>query len=95
MIKELLIKLILIYQKVFSPIIVNVFGIRCRFYPSCSEYTLCAIKRFGVINGLILGVIRFFKCNPLFDGGYDPVPMEFSFRKQILLKEVFLKWKKE
>ncbi len=85
----LIIRLISFYQKAISPIVAGVFGIHCRFYPSCSEYTLIAVKRFGVINGLFLGVKRFLKCNPFFKGGYDPVPEDFS------LKEVFIKWTKE
>jgi putative membrane protein insertion efficiency factor len=87
-IKALIIRLILFYQKIISPLITGTFGIHCRFYPSCSEYTLVAVKRFGVLKGLFLGTKRFLRCNPLFDGGYDPVPEDFS------LKEVFVRWTK-
>lgn len=48
----------------------------CRFYPTCSEYALTAIERFGVIKGMILFVFRFLRCNPLSKGGYDPVPQK-------------------
>ncbi|MBQ7132573.1 MAG: membrane protein insertion efficiency factor YidD [Oscillospiraceae bacterium] len=51
----------------------------CRFYPSCSAYAYEAIERFGAFKGLYLAVKRFFKCNPFFPGGFDPVPQEFSF----------------
>lgn len=47
---------------------------RCRFYPTCSEYSAVAINRFGVIKGLFLSIWRLFRCNPFFKGGYDPVP---------------------
>lgn len=46
----------------------------CRFYPSCSEYYLEAVKGFGFIKGSFLGLKRICKCNPLFDGGIDPIP---------------------
>jgi putative membrane protein insertion efficiency factor len=87
-VKSLIIRLILVYQKAISPLIASGFGIHCRFYPSCSEYTLIAVKKFGVLKGLFLGIKRFLRCNPLFQGGYDPVPEDFS------LKEVFARWTK-
>ena len=47
---------------------------RCRFYPTCSEYGLQAIEQHGLIKGLLLTGCRILRCNPLFKGGYDPVP---------------------
>ena len=47
---------------------------RCRFYPTCSEYGLQAIEQHGLIKGLLLTGCRSLRCNPLFKGGYDPVP---------------------
>lgn len=46
----------------------------CRFYPSCSDYFLEAIKKHGLLNGLTLGFKRICKCQPLCEGGIDKVP---------------------
>lgn len=70
MIKKILIKLIRFYQRKIS---INKPP-RCRFYPTCSEYGVQAIERHGVIKGLLLTGCRILRCNPLFKGGYDPVP---------------------
>ena len=69
MIKKLILFLIKIYQKISA-----LTPPRCRFYPTCSEYTKQAIIRFGVFKGGILGIKRIVKCHPLNEGGYAPVP---------------------
>ena len=68
--KKMLIKAIKFYQRKISPL----FGPKCRFYPTCSEYAVEAIEIHGVLKGVILAVLRLVRCNPLFPGGYDPVP---------------------
>ena len=45
----------------------------CRFYPSCAEYSIQAIEKYGPIKGIAQSIIRILKCNQLFKGGYDPV----------------------
>lgn len=68
--KKFFIKAIKFYQKNIS---INKPP-RCRFYPTCSEYGLQAIERHGLIKGVLLVAGRLLRCNPLFKGGYDPVP---------------------
>ena len=70
MLKKGLIWLIALYKKYISPVLPPA----CRFEPTCSEYSMQAIERFGVFKGGALSIWRIFRCNPFFKGGYDPVP---------------------
>ncbi len=65
----ILIKIIKLYQKM--PFKSHSL---CKFYPTCSEYTIIALERFGFFKGLTLSIKRILKCNPASKGGYDPVP---------------------
>lgn len=65
-----------IYQRFISPL----FGQRCRYYPSCSEYALQAVQRFGILRGLVLAGWRLLRCNPWSRGGFDPVDDQRLFR---------------
>ncbi|HBF22609.1 MAG TPA: membrane protein insertion efficiency factor YidD [Planctomycetes bacterium] len=47
---------------------------KCRFMPSCSEYTLDALEKHGVVRGLSLGIWRVLRCHPFSRGGWDPIP---------------------
>lgn len=67
-------KLICGYQKAISPL----FPPHCRYYPTCSNYMLIAIKKHGLIEGVVMGFARILRCQPLVRGGYDPVPDHFS-----------------
>ena len=75
MIKRFLIFCIKSYRKHIKHIFPNRKPM-CRFYPTCSEYAITALERFGVLKGIILFIFRFLRCNPLFKGGYDPVPQK-------------------
>ncbi|MFZ9249731.1 MAG: membrane protein insertion efficiency factor YidD [Candidatus Nanopelagicaceae bacterium] len=65
-------RLINFYQKFVSP----AFAPRCKYYPSCSQYTLDAIRAFG-IQGALLGLWRLLRCNPFSHGGVDYIPSSF------------------
>ena len=66
---NLIIKLIRLYQKI--PIKTHNL---CRYTPTCSEYMIISIERFGLIKGMYLGIKRILRCNPFGSYGYDPVP---------------------
>jgi uncharacterized protein len=68
--RRLALGLILMYQKLISPL----FGSVCRYEPSCSNYTREAVERYGLLKGSWLGVKRISRCHPFHQGGYDPVP---------------------
>jgi len=66
------------YQKYISPMKPPT----CRFTPTCSTYALQAVERFGVFKGLLLAIWRVLRCNPLNQGGEDPVPEKFTLRRR-------------
>lgn len=65
------------YQKGISPFL----GQNCRHYPSCSNYTIESLNKYGLIKGMLLALARILRCNPWGLGGYDPLPEEVSFNK--------------
>ena len=67
--KKVLIILIRFDQRCISPL----FPGKCRFYPTCSEYFIQALNKYGVIKGSRLGIKRILKCHPWNPGGYDPL----------------------
>lgn len=66
--KKLIIKLIRMYQN--TPISTHN---SCKFVPTCSEYMIQAIEKYGTIRGILKGIKRILRCNPFSKGGYDPV----------------------
>lgn len=65
----LVIALVRAYQRLVSPLLRPC----CRFVPSCSEYFVEAVRKRGLLRGMLLGVWRILRCNPFCRGGYDPV----------------------
>lgn len=74
--QKFLILLIRGYRYLLSPLLGN----HCRFYPSCSQYAIEALERFGVLYGMWLTLLRLARCHPWHPGGVDPVPDKFIKR---------------
>ena len=70
MMKKILIQMIKFYRKYISPL----KSTKCPYYPSCSEYGLMAVEKYGAVKGSALAAWRIMRCNPFSKGGYDPVP---------------------
>ena len=68
--KNILIAMIRFYQKFLSPL----KHTRCSYTPTCSQYGLEAIQKYGAVKGSLLACWRILRCNPFSKGGYDPVP---------------------
>jgi len=69
MIKQLLVSGIKAYQCLSRALLIR----NCRFYPSCSQYAIEAIERFGCVKGMKKAACRILRCSPFCDGGHDPV----------------------
>lgn len=67
--KSIMILIIKAYRKYISPLKKPC----CRFYPTCSQYALDAVSKYGVLKGSFMSVKRILRCNPFNQGGYDPV----------------------
>jgi putative membrane protein insertion efficiency factor len=70
MLSQMVIGFVKLYQKTVSLL----FPSTCRFYPSCSEYTIQAIEKYGIMPGGFMGIKRLLRCHPFHPGGYDPLP---------------------
>ena len=68
--KRFLLALVRFYRKSISPLRPPC----CRFIPTCSQYALQALEKYGALKGGWLALRRILRCNPLHKGGYDPVP---------------------
>lgn len=67
MLSKLFILLVRAYQKWISPL----FGAHCRFHPTCSQYAILAVKKYGFIKGFFKAIWRILRCNPWNPGGID------------------------
>jgi len=64
-----------LYQRLISPALPR----RCKYEPTCSRYAVQAVGEYGILRGLVLAIWRLLRCNPLSDGGYDPVEAQRLF----------------
>jgi uncharacterized protein len=78
MIVNVFVFFIRVYQRVISPLL----GPKCRFTPTCSQYAIIALRRFGLIKGGWLTVKRVLKCHPLHEGGEDFVPPKIKTNRE-------------
>ena len=74
---KILVIIIKIYQYFISPLLGN----KCRFLPTCSEYSIEALKTYGFIKGLSLSFRRIISCHPWGNSGFDPVKKEIKIKK--------------
>jgi putative membrane protein insertion efficiency factor len=65
-----------VYQRLISPML----GSRCKYYPSCSEYAVQAVRSYGILKGLVLAGWRLLRCNPWSHGGVDHVGSQTIFQ---------------
>lgn len=70
MLRKLVVYIIKIYQRWISPLKIVP---SCRFYPTCSQYAVDAVSKYGVLKGGFMALRRLLKCHPFHPGGYDPV----------------------
>jgi putative membrane protein insertion efficiency factor len=68
-VRRIIIFFIRIYKRFISPILPN----SCRFYPTCSQYAIDAVAKYGAAKGTAKAAYRILRCNPFNKGGYDPV----------------------
>ena len=73
----ILIKFIKSYQFLLSPLL----GQSCRHYPTCSDYSIEALKTYGFFKGLFLSIKRILSCHPWGQGGFDPVKKKMKVKK--------------
>jgi uncharacterized protein len=74
--RRIVIAPIRVYQRLISPALPR----RCKYEPTCSLYAVQAIRRFGILRGLVLAGWRLLRCNPFSHGGFDPVEAQRLFR---------------
>lgn len=65
-----------LYQRLVSPALPR----RCKYEPTCSAYAVQAVRRYGILRGLVLAAWRLVRCNPWSHGGYDPVTAQRLFK---------------
>ena len=78
MVAKFLRMLVRLYQLTLSPWV----GRSCRFVPTCSNYAIEALEKYGAVKGTYLTIYRLLRCHPLGGRGLDPVPAKFRWRRE-------------
>ena len=73
-------KFIIMLIKGYKYFVSPLFGHSCRFLPTCSEYSIDALREFGLLKGIFLSIKRIFSCHPWSKGGFDPVKKEMKVK---------------
>lgn len=82
--KKMLITFVRFYQRFISP----AFAPSCRYYPTCSNYMIQAIKTHGAVKGIVMGTARILRCHPFIKGEIDYVPLNFQLTRNKKDKEM-------
>lgn len=78
--RNVAVALLVVYRRLISPL----YGDVCRYYPSCSSYTLQAIQHHGLLIGAFFGARRLLRCHPWAEGGFDEIPEKRTFRYVVI-----------
>lgn len=73
---------VLLPVRAYQVLISSALPARCRYYPTCSQYAVEAIGRFGILRGVVLACWRLLRCNPFSAGGLDPVSSQRLFHRR-------------
>ena len=73
--------ILIIFIKIYKFLISPLIGPSCRYLPTCSEYSIEALKTYGLVKGLLLSFKRIISCHPWGNGGFDPVKKEMKAKK--------------
>tara|TARA_B100000579_G_C22702168_1_gene790335 strand:- start:97 stop:345 length:249 start_codon:yes stop_codon:yes gene_type:complete len=74
--KNIIINFIIFFIKIYQFLISPLIGSNCRYLPTCSEYTIQALKEHGFFKGIFLSINRIRKCHPFGGNGFDPIPQK-------------------
>ena len=74
-------RILIIFIKIYRYLISPLINPSCRYLPTCSEYSIEALKTYGLVKGLLLSFKRIISCHPWGNGGFDPVKKEMKAKK--------------
>lgn len=87
----ILIKILTIPIRLYQLMISPLFPPKCIYHPSCSTYCIDSLKEHGPLMGLLYGIMRIFRCSPIFRGGFDPVESKTTLKTQLFKYKEFIR----